>query len=342
MSFFDFISNDIGIDLGTANTLIYVKGRGIVLNEPSVVAIDQSTKKVVAVGSQAKEMLGRTPEGILAIRPLKDGVIADFEMTELLLSNFIRRVIKHRYLMKPRIVISVPSGITEVEKRAVRDSAENAGAREVYLIQEPMAAAIGVGLPVDQPSGSMVIDIGGGTSEIAVIALSGIVNNISIRIGGDEMDEAIMLHLKRNFNLLIGERTAENIKIKIGTAYQEDEETSLEIKGRYLMNGIPKTLTISSEHIRKALSEPVNAIVEAVKQALEQTPPELASDILDRGIIITGGGALLKGMDKRLREETNLAVNVAEDPLTCVAQGTGMVLDNMSRYSKVLIKGKRG
>ncbi len=341
MSFFDFISNDIGIDLGTANTLIYVKGRGIVLNEPSVVAIDQSTKKVVAVGSQAKEMLGRTPEGILAIRPLKDGVIADFEMTELLLSNFIRRVIKHRYLMKPRIVISVPSGITEVEKRAVRDSAENAGAREVYLIQEPMAAAIGVGLPVDQPSGSMVIDIGGGTSEIAVIALSGIVNNISIRIGGDEMDEAIMLHLKRNFNLLIGERTAENIKIKIGTAYQEDEETSLEIKGRYLMNGIPKTLTISSEHIRKALSEPVNAIVEAVKQALEQTPPELASDILDRGIIITGGGALLKGMDKRLREETNLAVNVAEDPLTCVAQGTGIVLDNMSRYSKVLVKGKR-
>lgn len=341
MSFFDFISNDIGIDLGTANTLIYVKGRGIVLNEPSVVAIDQSTKKVVAVGSQAKEMLGRTPEGILAIRPLKDGVIADFEMTELLLSNFIRRVIKHRYLMKPRIVISVPSGITEVEKRAVRDSAENAGAREVYLIQEPMAAAIGVGLPVDQPSGSMVIDIGGGTSEIAVIALSGIVNNISIRIGGDEMDEAIMLHLKRNFNLLIGERTAENIKIKIGTAYQEDEETSLEIKGRYLMNGIPKTLTISSEHIRKALSEPVNAIVEAVKQALEQTPPELASDILDRGIIITGGGALLKGMDKRLREETNLAVNVAEDPLTCVVKGTGIVLDNMSRYSKVLVKGKR-
>ncbi len=341
MSFFDFISNDIGIDLGTANTLIYVKGREIVLNEPSVVAIDQSTKKVVAVGSQAKEMLGRTPEGILAIRPLKDGVIADFEMTELLLSNFIRRVIKHRYLMKPRIVISVPSGITEVEKRAVRDSAENAGAREVYLIQEPMAAAIGVGLPVDQPSGSMVIDIGGGTSEIAVIALSGIVNNISIRIGGDEMDEAIMLHLKRNFNLLIGERTAENIKIKIGTAYQEDEETSLEIKGRYLMNGIPKTLTISSEHIRKALSEPVNAIVEAVKQALEQTPPELASDILDRGIIITGGGALLKGMDKRLREETNLAVNVAEDPLTCVVKGTGIVLDNMSRYSKVLVKGKR-
>lgn len=341
MSFFDFISNDIGIDLGTANTLIYVKGMEIVLNEPSVVAIEQSSKKVVAVGSQAKEMLGRTPEGILAIRPLKDGVIADFEMTELLLSNFIRRVIRHRYLMKPRIVISVPSGITEVEKRAVRDSAENAGAREVYLIQEPMAAAIGVGLPVDQPSGSMVIDIGGGTSEIAVIALSGIVNNISIRIGGDEMDEAIMLHLKRNFNLLIGERTAENIKMKIGTAYQEDEETSLEIKGRYLMNGIPKTLTISSEHIRKALSEPVNAIVEAVKQALEQTPPELASDILDRGIIVTGGGALLKGMDKRLREETNLAVNVAEEPLTCVARGTGIVLDNMSRYSKVLVKGKR-
>jgi len=341
MSFFDFISNDIGIDLGTANTLVYVKGMDIVLNEPSVVAIEQSTKKVVAVGSQAKEMLGRTPDAILAIRPLKDGVIADFEMTELLLSNFIRRVVRHRYLMKPRIVISVPSGITEVERRAVRDSAENAGAREVYLIQEPMAAAIGVGLPVDQPSGSMVIDIGGGTSEIAVIALNGIVNNISIRIGGDEMDESIMLYMKRNFNLLIGERTAETIKIKIGSAYPMNEEISLEIKGRDLVDGIPKTLKVSSAQIREALSEPVNSIIEAVRQALEQTPPELASDILDRGIIVTGGGALLRGMDKRLREETNLAVNVAEDPLTCVVRGTGIVLDNMSFYSKVLVKGKR-
>ncbi|KPL04199.1 MAG: rod shape-determining protein MreB [candidate division Zixibacteria bacterium SM23_73_2] len=341
MSFFDFISNDIGIDLGTANTLVYVKGMGIVLNEPSVVAIELSTKKVVAVGSQAKEMLGRTPDAISAIRPLKDGVIADFEITELLLSNFIRKVVRHRYLMKPRIVISVPSGITEVERRAVRDSAENAGAREVYLIQEPMAAAIGVGLPVDQPSGSMVIDIGGGTSEIAVIALSGIVNNISIRIGGDEMDESIMLYLKRNFNLLIGERTAEQIKIKIGSAYPLNEETTLEIKGRDLVDGIPKTLRISSAQIREALSEPINAIIEAVRQALEQTPPELASDILDRGIIVTGGGALLRGMDKRLREETNLAVNVAEDPLTCVVRGTGIVLDNMSFYSNILVKGKR-
>ena len=341
MSIFDFISSDIGIDLGTANTIVYVKGEGIVLSEPSVVAIEKSTAKVVAVGTAAKEMLGRTPEEIIAIRPLKDGVIADFEITEKLLSSFIKRVIRHRYLMKPRIVISVPSGITEVEKRAVRDSAENAGGREVFLIQEPMAAAIGVGLPVDQPSGSMVIDIGGGTSEIAVIALNGIVNNISIRIGGDEMDEGIMLYLKKNHNLLIGERTAEEIKINIGSAFVMNEENSMEIKGRDLIEGIPKTLKISSAQIREALAEPVESIVEAVKQALEQTPPELSADILDRGIIVTGGGALLKGMDKRLREETNLSVNVADEPLTCVAKGTGIVLGNMPKYSKILMTGKR-
>lgn len=341
MSIFDFISSDIGIDLGTANTIVYVKGEGIVLSEPSVVAIEKSTAKVVAVGAAAKEMLGRTPEEIIAIRPLKDGVIADFEITEKLLSSFIKRVIRHRYLMKPRIIISVPSGITEVEKRAVRDSAENAGGREIFLIQEPMAAAIGVGLPVDQPSGSMVTDIGGGTSEIAVIALSGIVNNISIRIGGDEMDEAIMLYLKKNHNLLIGERTAEEIKMEIGSAYPMNEENSKEIKGRDLIEGIPKTLKISSAQIREALSEPVDSIVEAVKQALEQTPPELSADILDRGIIVTGGGALLKGMDKRLRDETNLGVNVADEPLTCVAKGTGIVLSNMPKYSRILIKGKK-
>ncbi|HEU4437022.1 MAG TPA: rod shape-determining protein, partial [candidate division Zixibacteria bacterium] len=270
MGFFDLISNDIGIDLGTANTLVFVRGVGIVLNEPSVVAVDTSNKKVLAIGAAAKEMVGRTPGEISAIRPLKDGVIADFEITERLLSDFIKRVVRHKYLMKPRIVISVPSGITEVEKRAVRDSAENAGAREVYLIQEPMAAAIGVGLPVDRPTGSMIIDIGGGTSEIAVIALNGIVNNTSIRIAGDELNEAIVLYLKKNYNLLIGELTAEEIKIKIGSAFPLEKEESMEIKGRDLVAGVPKTLKISSVQIREALSEPVNAIVEAVRQALER------------------------------------------------------------------------
>jgi rod shape-determining protein MreB len=341
MGFLDFISNDIGIDLGTANTLVFLRGAGIVLNEPSVVAIEVATKKVLAVGQAAKDMLGRTPGEIVAIRPLKDGVIADFEITERLLSNFIKRVVKHRYLMKPRIVISVPSGITEVEKRAVRDSAENAGAREVYLIQEPMAAAIGVGLPVHEPSGSMVIDIGGGTSEIAVIALSGIVNNTSIRIAGDEMDEAVITYLKKNYNLLIGERMAEEIKMKIGSAFPLENEESMEIKGRDLIAGVPKTMKISSAQIREALSETISQIVEAVRQALEQTPPELSADILDRGIILTGGGALLRGLDKRLRQETNLPVNLADDPLTCVARGTGKVLENMAFFSKVLIKSRR-
>jgi rod shape-determining protein MreB len=341
MGFFNLVSNDIGIDLGTANTLVFVRGQGIVLNEPSIVAIEVSSKKVLAVGAEAKEMVGRTPGEIKSIRPLKDGVIADFEITEKLLSNFIRRVVKHRYLMKPRVVISVPSGITEVEKRAVRDSAENAGAREVFLIQEPMAAAIGVGLPVHLPSGIMVIDIGGGTSEIAVMSLNGIVNNISIRIGGDEMDEAIMLYLKKNYNLLIGERTAEEIKIKIGSAFPLDEEESMEIKGRDLVAGIPKTMKLSSVQVREALSEPVDTIIQAVRQALEDTPPELAADILDKGIVVTGGGALLKGMDKRLREETNLAINIAEDPLTCVVRGTGKVLEDMGHFSKVLIRAGR-
>ncbi|MBD3298071.1 MAG: MreB/Mrl family cell shape determining protein [candidate division Zixibacteria bacterium] len=341
MSLFDLISNDIGIDLGTANTLVFVRGIGIVLNEPSVVATEVSSGRVVAVGAAAKEMLGRTPEGIRAVRPLKDGVIADFEITEKLLSDFIRRVIRHRYLMKPRIVISVPSGITEVEKRAVRDSAENAGAREVYLIQEPMAAAIGVGLPVDQPAGIMIIDIGGGTSEIAVIALSGIVNNKSIRIAGDEMNESIVLYLKRNYNVLIGELTAEEIKIRIGSAFPLDREESMEIKGRDLIAGVPKTMKLSSVQVREALSEPVDSIIEAVRQSLERTPPELSSDILDRGIVLTGGGALLRGLDRRLRQETNLPVNVAEDPLTCVVRGTGRVLENLPQYSKVLIRSRR-
>lgn len=342
MSLFGFLSSDIGIDLGTANTLVYVKGQGIVLNEPSVVAIEKRTGKVLAIGIAAKEMIGRTPFEISAIRPMKDGVIADFEITEKMLSDFIRRVVRHRYLMKPRIIISVPSGITEVEKRAVRDSAENAGAREVFLLAEPMAAAIGVGLPVDQPSGSMIIDIGGGTSEIAVIALNGIVNNISIRIAGDELDEAIVTYLKKNYSLLIGERTAEDIKWKIGAAYPLSSEETMDVKGRDLAAGVPKTMKISSAQIREALTEPISTIIEAVRMALEQTPPELASDILDRGIIMTGGGALLRGLDKRLRQETNLPVIVADDPLTCVVRGTGKCLENIPQYSKVLTKSTRG
>jgi len=341
MSIFNLVSNDIGIDLGTANTLVFVRGVGIVLNEPSVVAVDTHTKNVLAVGKKAKDMIGRTPGEIMAIRPLKDGVIADFEITEKLLADFIKRVVRHRYLMKPRIVVCVPSGITEVEKRAVRDSAENAGAREVNLIQEPMAAAIGVGLPVDQPSGCMVIDIGCGTSEIAVIALNGIVNNTSIRIAGDEMDEAIVNYIKKNFNLLIGERTAEQIKMKIGSAYPLEEEETIEVKGRDLIAGVPKSLMVSSIQIREALTEPIDSIVEAVRQALEHTPPELASDILDRGIIMTGGGALLNGMDRRLRQETNLMVFIAEDPLTCVVRGAGKILEDFGKYETMLMKSQR-
>lgn len=341
MGFFNLLSNDIGIDLGTANTLVYVRNQGIVLNEPSVVAIEKSTGKTLAIGSAAKEMTGRTPGTIAAIRPLKDGVIADFAIAEILISDFIRRVVKNKFLMKPRVVISVPSGITEVEKRAVRDSAENAGAREVYLLQEPMAAAIGVGLPVEQPSGSMIIDIGGGTSEIAVIALNGIVNDTSIRVAGDELSDSIIMYLKKNYNLLIGELTAEEIKINIGSAFPLEKELSMDIRGRDLVAGVPKNLKLSSVQVREALSETIDIIVEAVRQALERTPPELASDILERGIILTGGGALLRGLDKRLRQETNLPVNIAEDPLTCVARGAGKVLENFASYVQVLEKSKR-
>jgi len=341
LGFFDLISNDIGIDLGTANTLVFVRGQGIVLNEPSVVALERISNKVVAIGSAAKEMLGRTPGEIVAIRPLRDGVIADFEITEKLLGDFIKRVVRHKYLMKPRIVISVPSGITEVEKRAVRDSAENAGAREVYLIQEPMAAAIGVGLPVDQPSGTMVIDIGGGTSEIAVIALNGIVSVTSIRVAGDEMNEAIIMYLRKNYNLLIGELTAEELKISIGSACQLEQELSTEVRGRDLVAGVPKCIKLSSVQLREALAEPIEAIIEGVRRSLEQTPPELASDILERGIVLTGGGALLRGLDRRLREETNLPVYAADDPLTCVVRGSGKVLEDMQLFDKVLIKARR-
>jgi len=290
-----FMSNDVAIDLGTANTLVYVRGRGIVINEPSVVAVEKASRKVLAVGREAKEMLGRTPQAIDAIRPLKDGVIADFEMTEELLRKFITRVQKHRFLVHPRIIVSVPSGITEVEKRAVRDSAERAGAREVFLVAEPISAAIGVGLPVGKAIGNMIIDIGGGTTEIAVMTLNDIVHNTSLRVAGDKMDEAIMQYVKRAYNLLIGDRTAERIKMEVGSAFPLEEELELEIKGRDLIGGIPKTIKVTSVEIREALQEPILAIVEALKQSLEQTPPELASDIVDRGIVMTGGGSMLRG-----------------------------------------------
>jgi rod shape-determining protein MreB len=335
------LSNDIAIDLGTANTLVYLKGSGIVLNEPSVVAIDQKSKKVYAVGAEAKAMLGKTPDHITAIRPLKDGVIADFEITEVMLREFIKKSQKKRFFIRPRIVISVPSGITEVERRAVTDSAQNAGAREVFLVAEPIAAAIGVGLPVDKPSGNMVIDIGGGTTEIAVIALNGIVTDISIRIGGDEMDEVIVQHIKKAYNLLIGDQTAEHVKMVIGSATKMDKEEEMEIKGRDLVSGIPKILKISSMEIREALAEPLSQIVAALKTALEQTPPELAADIVDRGIVMTGGGSLLKGIEILVKEETNLPINVVEDPLTCVVLGSGKILGNLHSYERIIMKSSR-
>jgi rod shape-determining protein MreB len=343
MPVFDVLSNDIGIDLGTANTLVFVKGRGIILNEPSVVAVENDSNKVIAIGNDAKEMLGRTPGHIRAVRPLKDGVIADFTMTEEMLREFIRRVIRKRFLIKPRIVISVPSGITEVERRAVTESAENAGARDVYLVNEPMAAAIGVGIPVEEPRGNMIIDIGGGTSEIAVIALSGIVNNTSIRIAGDEMNEAIISYLKKKYSLAIGENTAEQVKIKIGSAYKlPGGEEFMDVKGRDVVDGLPKTLRISSAEIREALDEPVRLIMQALRSALEQTPPELASDIVDRGIVMTGGGSLLRGFDQRIREETNLPVYVVDDPLTCVVMGSGRIINDTEKYSKLLARERKG
>jgi rod shape-determining protein MreB len=339
--FNNFFTNDVAIDLGTANTLVYIKGKGIVLNEPSVVAVDKRTRKVHAVGHGAKAMLGKTPDGIEAIRPLKDGVIADFDVTEHMLREFIQMAQRKRHFIAPRIIICVPSGITEVEKRAVRDSAKHAGAREVYLVAEPIAAAIGVGLPVDQPSGNMIIDIGGGTSEIAVIALNGIVCDTSIRVGGDEMDEAIVNYLKKNYNLLIGDQTAETIKKEIGSAYKLDQELEMEVKGRDLVAGIPKTLRISSEEIRQALQEAISQIVDALKEALEQTPPELAADIVDRGIVMTGGGSLIKGLSSLFKEATNLPINTVDDPLFCVVLGTGKILDNVSAYEDVIMTSTR-
>lgn len=341
-NFQSFFANDIAIDLGTANTLVYIRGRGIVINEPSVVAIRKVDQEIVAYGKEAKEMQGRTPGEITTVRPLKDGVIADFELAEAMIRHFIRRVASNQILRwRPRVAVCIPSGITDVEKRAVRDSCEHAGAREVYLIDEPMAAAIGVGLPIEEPVGSMVIDIGGGTTEIAVISLSGIVNDISIRIGGDEMNESIVQHFKRNYNLLIGENTAENIKCQLGSAAPYTEKSSMAVRGRDLVAGIPKTVEITSAEVQEALSEPVNAIVDATKLCLERTPPELSSDILDRGIVLSGGGAMLKGLDERLRKETSLPIIVAEDPLTCVVRGTGKVLEDLTHYQKVLSKVRR-
>jgi len=340
-------SNDLAIDLGTANTLVYLKGKGIVVSEPSVVAVQKDSmgqKKVLAVGTDAKNMLGRTPGSIVAIRPMKDGVIADFDITEEMLRYFIRKIHNRKALVRPRIVICVPSGITQVEKRAVKESAESAGAREVYLIEEPMAAAIGAGLPITEASGNMIVDIGGGTTEVAVISLAGIVYAKSVRVGGDKMDEAIAQHLKRKYNLLIGERTSEEIKIQIGSAYPDGPSSPangkvdrMEVKGRDLVSGIPKTLEIGAQEIREALSEPINAIVEAVRIALERTPPELAADIVDKGIVLAGGGALLRNLDQLLREETGLPVVIAEEPLSCVVLGSGKVLDELDLLKQVTV-----
>jgi len=341
-SLLGFFSNDIGIDLGTANTLVFVKDHGIVLREPSVVAVQQGTNKVLAVGDEAKRMLGRTPGNIVAIRPLKDGVIADFEVTEAMLRHFISKVHNRRRMVRPRVVIAVPSGITEVEKRAVKDSATHAGAREVYLIEEPMAAAIGVGLPVQDAAGNMIVDIGGGTTEVALISLSGIVFSRSVRVAGDELDEAIAQYMKRAYNLMIGERTAEEIKIKIGSAYKLEKETTMEVKGRDLVAGLPKTITISSQEVREALLEPISTIVDSVRIALERCPPELSADLVDRGLVLAGGGALLRGLDRLLAEETGLPVHVAEDPLSAVAEGTGKALQEIKFLRAVASTDKAG
>ena len=345
MSFFDGLlgvfSNDLAIDLGTANTLVYVKGKGIVLSEPSVVAVStipRAKSRVLAVGIEAKKMLGKTPGSIVAIRPMRDGVIADFEVTEAMLRHFIHKVHNRRTFVRPRIIVAVPSGITQVEKRAVRESAESAGAREVFLIEEPMAAAIGSGLPITEPTCNMVVDIGGGTTEVAVISLKGIVYSRSVRVAGDKMDSAIIQYIKRKYNLLIGERTAEIIKTTIGNAYPDPQNLeTIEVKGRDLASGIPKILSIDSEEIRVAISEQIDAIVETVKIAMEQTPPELSADIVDRGIILTGGGALLKNLDKLLREETSLPITVADRPLETVALGSGKALDNLDLLKEIVI-----
>ena len=325
---FGKMTKDMGIDLGTANTLVYIKGQGIVVREPSVVAIRDDSKDVLAVGEEAKRMIGRTPGNIVAIRPMKDGVIADFDITQSMLSYFIQKAAAKKGVVSPRIAICVPFGVTEVEKRAIEEAARNAGAKDAFLIEEPMAAAIGAGLRIEEPEGNMVVDIGGGTSEIAIISLGGIVTAKSIRLGGDELDEAIVNYVKKEYSLMIGERTAEDVKIKIGSAYKEGDEIEMEIRGRDLISGLPKTMQISSSEVRDALRDPVNSIVDGIKSTLEKTPPELASDIMENGIMLTGGGALLKGLDKLVKEETGMPVKIAENPLDCVAIGTGKSVED--------------
>jgi len=337
-SFLRYFSNDLAIDLGTANTLVYARNKGIVVREPSVVVVNKLTNRIEAVGGEAKEMLGRTPGNIESIRPMKDGVIADFEVTERMLEYFIKKAHGRKMYVHPRIVIGVPSEITQVEKRAVRDSATRAGASEVFLVEQAMMAAIGAGLPITEPSGNMIVDIGGGTTDVAVISLAGTVYSRSVRIAGNEMDDAIIQYLKRKYNLLIGERTAEQVKIDLGSAFPLKEEIKLEIKGRDLIEGVPRTLTITDEEIREALAEPVTTIVEAVRMALERTPPELSADIMDKGIVLSGGGSMLRGLDQRLRNETGLPVVLAEDPLSSVVLGTGRVLEDIDLLRKVSIR----
>ncbi len=341
-SIFGRFAKDMGIDLGTANTLVYVQGRGIVLQEPTVVAIEKDTNNIFAVGSEAKQMVGRTPGNIIAVRPMKDGVIADFDVTEKMLHYFISKAGKNIGILSPRVIIGVPSGVTEVEKRAVMDAGLQAGAREVFLIEEPMAAAIGAGLQVEEPTGNLIVDIGGGTTEVAVISLGGIVSSRSVRTAGDEMNEAIGQYIKRHYNLMVGERTAEDIKREIGSAHPVGPEQKLDVRGRDLLTGLPKTITITSNEVREALAEPVSSIVDAVKTTLEKTPPELAADILDKGIVMAGGGALLKGIDHLLMEETGMPVQIADDPLTCVARGTGLALErNYQDLKRVLLSNRK-
>ncbi|HEX2050325.1 MAG TPA: rod shape-determining protein [Actinomycetota bacterium] len=340
-NFFQFIGRDMAVDLGTANTLVYVRGRGIVLNEPSVVAINTKTGAILAVGQEAKKMIGRTPAHIVAIRPLKDGVIADFDVTEKMLRYFIQKVHRRSFLAKPRVVVCVPSGITGVEQRAVEEATISAGARSAYIIEEPMAAAIGAGLPVHEPTGNMVVDIGGGTTEVAVVSLGGIVTSQSIRIGGDELDESIINYIKKEYSLMLGERTAEEIKMAIASAFPMPEERQAEIRGRDLVTGLPKTIVISAEEIRRSVEEPVNAIVDAVKNTLDKTPPELAADIMDKGIVLAGGGSLLKGLDERLKHETGMPIHIAEDPLYAVALGSGKCLEEFESLKRVLISSTR-
>ncbi len=337
---YNYLSKDIGIDLGTANTLVHVRGKGVVLMEPSVVAINADSKEVLAVGTEAKLMIGRTPGNIIAVRPMKDGVIADFDVTQAMMRYFIRKAYRRR-ILKPFVLVAVPSGCTEVERRAVIDAAESAGARDAQTIPEPMAAAVGAGLPINEPTGNMVVDIGGGTCEVAVISLEGIVTSRSIRVGGDELDEAVINYVKRAYNLLVGERTAEEVKVTIGSAFELDEEQSTEIRGRDLVTGLPRTIMVDSREIRKALSEPVGAIVDAIKGTLERTPPELAADIMDRGIVMTGGGSCLKGLDKLISQETGMPVHIVDEPLSAVAKGTGLMLEDQSMMRKVLASSRR-